>query len=138
MHRPELLALDEPTAGLDPTMQREFLSLVRESAGENATVLLSSHVLSEVAAVADHVAVIDEGRLRVARPLHELTSSTQRRIELTFDAPVPTQDLIAAPGVLAVPTTGRTALVTVAGSTAGLLPDRGAVARGLRRTASPT
>ena len=62
-HRPELLILDEPTSGLDPLLQHEFLTLVREAAADGATVFMSSHVLSEVEAVAGRVAIIRQGRL---------------------------------------------------------------------------
>ena len=61
MHRPDLLVLDEPTTGLDPIMQAEFLTLVGEVSRSGATVFLSSHILSEVEAVADTVAILREG-----------------------------------------------------------------------------
>jgi ABC-2 type transport system ATP-binding protein len=63
MHRPELLILDEPTSGLDPLMQREFLALVREAQSEGQTVLLSSHILSEIQHAADEVAVLTGGKI---------------------------------------------------------------------------
>lgn len=63
MHRPELLILDEPTSGLDPLMQREFLGLVREAQTRGQTVLLSSHILSEIQHTADEVAVLAGGRI---------------------------------------------------------------------------
>lgn len=55
MHEPPILLLDEPTSGLDPLMQHEFLALIREARAIGQTVFLSSHVLSEVQAVADQV-----------------------------------------------------------------------------------
>ena len=58
----ELLVLDEPTTGLDPLMQHEFLGLVREARERGTTVFLSSHVLSEVQRAADRVAVLRAGR----------------------------------------------------------------------------
>jgi ABC-2 type transport system ATP-binding protein len=61
MHRPELLMLDEPTSGLDPLMQQEVLGLIREARSQEATVFFSSHMLSEVEAVTDRVAIIREG-----------------------------------------------------------------------------
>lgn len=61
MHRPELLVLDEPTSGLDPLMQREFLTMVREARQAGQTVLLSSHILSEIQHTADDVAVLSRG-----------------------------------------------------------------------------
>ncbi|MER2137773.1 MAG: ABC transporter ATP-binding protein, partial [Arthrobacter sp.] len=61
MHDPELLILDEPTSGLDPLVQREFLELVGEARAAGRTVLLSSHVLSEIQQSADQVAVLSRG-----------------------------------------------------------------------------
>lgn len=63
MHQPDLLILDEPTSGLDPLVQREFLDLVREARDRGQSVLLSSHVLSEIQQVADEVAVISDGHV---------------------------------------------------------------------------
>ena len=60
MHEPELLVLDEPTSGLDPLVQREFLAMLREARQAGQTVLLSSHVLSEVQQAADDVVVLAE------------------------------------------------------------------------------
>lgn len=58
MHQLELLILDEPTSGLDPLIQREFLAMVREASAAGQTVLLSSHILSEIQHAADEVAVL--------------------------------------------------------------------------------
>ena len=58
MHRPELVLLDEPTGGLDPLMQQEVLRMLAEAQDNGATVFFSSHIISEVQAVADRVAVI--------------------------------------------------------------------------------
>lgn len=66
MHRPELLILDEPTSGLDPLVQREFLAMIREARDAGQTVLLSSHVLTEIQQAADDVVVLADGRV-VAR-----------------------------------------------------------------------
>lgn len=74
MHRPELLLLDEPTAGLDPLMQQEVLRMVREAKQEGVTVFFSSHIISEVEELAERVGIIREGRvaetvkLEVLRP----------------------------------------------------------------------
>nr|WP_294691218.1 ABC transporter ATP-binding protein [uncultured Friedmanniella sp.] len=80
MHRPELLVLDEPTGGLDPLVQREFLQLVREARDAGQTVLLSSHVLSEIQQVADEVAVLNQGRIVAAGPVASLRLHAVRRI----------------------------------------------------------
>ena len=62
-HDPELLVLDEPTGGLDPLMQEEFLAIVAERARQGTTVFLSSHDLDEVQRACDRVGIIREGRL---------------------------------------------------------------------------
>ncbi|MFF3038674.1 ABC transporter ATP-binding protein [Arthrobacter citreus] len=63
MHDPDLLVLDEPTSGLDPLVQREFLEMVAEARAAGRTVLLSSHVLSEIQHSADQVAVLSLGKV---------------------------------------------------------------------------
>ena len=63
-HRPELLVLDEPSSGLDPLVRRDILrAIIRTIADEGRTVLFSSHLLDEVERVADHVAIIEHGRI---------------------------------------------------------------------------
>lgn len=63
MHTPKLLILEEPTSGLDPLMQREFLAMVREARENGQTEVLSSHILSEIQQVTDDVAVLNKGRI---------------------------------------------------------------------------
>jgi ABC-2 type transport system ATP-binding protein len=70
VHEPQLLILDEPSNGLDPRQIIEMRRLIRSLAGRY-TVLMSSHILSEVARTADRVAVLLEGRLRGERTLAE-------------------------------------------------------------------
>ncbi len=62
LHEPDILIMDEPTAGLDPNQIREVRSLIRELSASR-TVLVSTHILQEVEAVADHVVIISEGRV---------------------------------------------------------------------------
>jgi ABC-2 type transport system ATP-binding protein len=120
MHEPELLVLDEPTSGLDPLVQREFLQLVREARDDGSTVFLSSHVLSEVEAVADVVGILRQGQLVVTDSVVNLQSQALRRVELTFSGPPAAGLLVGVPGVNDIHIQGRTALVTVEGSTAEL------------------
>jgi ABC-2 type transport system ATP-binding protein len=75
-YRPELLVLDEPSSGLDPIVRRDILGAVlRTIAGEGRTVLFSSHLLDEVEQVADHVTMINHGRIVLSAPLGELKAS---------------------------------------------------------------
>lgn len=121
MSEPELLILDEPTSGLDPLVQREFLQMLREVRAEGRTVVLSSHVVSEVEAVADAVGILREGRLVVADAMEDLKGSARRRIELTFAEPPPATVLQEVPGVRELRFDGRTARLVVEGSTADLV-----------------
>ena len=93
----ELLVLDEPTNGLDPLMQREFLALVREARERGRTIFLSSHVLSEVQRAADRVAVLREGALVAVGGVEELRRRARQRVEVWFDGPAPTEELAALP-----------------------------------------
>lgn len=75
-HRPELLVLDEPSSGLDPIVRRDILgAILRTIALEGRTVLFSSHLLDEVEQVADHVTMIDKGRVVLSAPLAEIKAS---------------------------------------------------------------
>jgi len=75
-YRPELLVLDEPSSGLDPIVRRDIVgAVIRTIADEGRTVLFSSHLLDEVEQVADHVTMIDHGRIVVSAPLEEIRAA---------------------------------------------------------------
>ncbi len=95
----ELLVLDEPTNGLDPLMQHEFLTLVRETRTAGTTVLLSSHDLSEVQRVADRVAVLRSGEVVARGTVQELRGRARQRLEIWFDGDPPAADLLKLPGI---------------------------------------
>jgi ABC-2 type transport system ATP-binding protein len=121
MHRPDLLILDEPTTGLDPLVQREFLGLVRDARDEGRTVFLSSHILYEVEAVADVVGILRQGELVVVESVDRLKAQARRRIDLTFAGVAPLAELERVAAVREVRPTGPTAHIVVEGSTAELL-----------------
>jgi ABC-2 type transport system ATP-binding protein len=99
MHRPVLLLLDEPTSGLDPLMQQEVLSLIREARADGSTVFFSSHVLSEVEAVTDRVAIIREGVIVETGETSTLTQRAMHHVKVRFLAPVDHAALASIPGV---------------------------------------
>lgn len=84
MHRPSLFILDEPTSGLDPLNQQEFFKLIHEAKAGGATVLLSSHVLSEVEHICQRVGIIRRGRLVKVARLEDLHEMRVRKIEVEF------------------------------------------------------
>jgi ABC-2 type transport system ATP-binding protein len=120
MHEPDLLILDEPTTGLDPLIQREFLALVRKARQQGRTVFLCSHILYEVEAVADMVAILRQGRLVVVQSVDKLKAQALRRIDLTFETPPPLDALRTVPGVREARSAGPTVQLVVEGSTADL------------------
>jgi ABC-2 type transport system ATP-binding protein len=99
MSRPDLLVLDEPTAGVDPLVQAEFIALVDEARAAGRTVFLSSHVLSEVQRVADDVIVIREGRVVATGALDELRQQARQPFTVWFDGDAPADDLLTVPSV---------------------------------------
>jgi ABC-2 type transport system ATP-binding protein len=93
----ELLIFDEPTSGLDPLMEQVFNECVAEHTAQGATVLLSSHILSEVERLADRVTIIRGGRAVETGSLQDLRHLRQNRVVAEVAGPVP--DLSTLPGV---------------------------------------
>jgi ABC-2 type transport system ATP-binding protein len=85
MHKPELLILDEPTSGLDPLIQDQFNQIIIEHRKQGNTVFISSHVLSEVEQLCDHVAFIREGRLIANKPIDQITIGLAKHIKIVTD-----------------------------------------------------
>ena len=98
-HKPDLLVLDEPTAGLDPLVQQTFFAVLREAVGEGRTVFLSSHVLSEAEKACDRVGIIRDGRLVKVDRVDALRDLAAHQVELRFTGPVPAAEFEALPGV---------------------------------------
>ncbi len=92
----ELLVLDEPTNGLDPIMENVFQEVLGESRTRGTTVLLSSHVLAEVEALADRISIVRDGRVVQSGTLTDLRAQTRTTIRATLMRPLPAP----APAVL--------------------------------------
>ena len=98
-HRPPLLILDEPTGGLDPLVQEEFLDIVEEVREEGRTVFFSSHNLAEVERVCDRVGIIRDGQLAAVETTETLVDKSFRHVVLTFAEEVDPEPFGALRGV---------------------------------------
>ncbi|WP_327342312.1 ABC transporter ATP-binding protein [Streptomyces europaeiscabiei] len=116
MRTPELLVLDEPTSGLDPLVQQTFLDLVAEAAAGGRTVFMSSHIMSEVEAVADRVGIIRDGRLVALDTVAALRAGAVRDIEVTFAHPVTAAAFARIDGRLRLDADGTTLTGQITGS----------------------
>jgi ABC-2 type transport system ATP-binding protein len=101
-HRPELLLLDEPTAGLDPLVQQTFFTLLRALVGAGHTAFLSSHILSEVEKACDRVAIIRDGRIDRIDRVEALRAVAAREVEIRFPGPVLPSVFASIPGVAGI------------------------------------
>jgi ABC-2 type transport system ATP-binding protein len=100
MSRPDVLLLDEPTAGLDPLMEEQFQQVAREAAARGQTIFLSSHILDEVQDLCDRVGILRAGRLVEVAALDDLRRLSATIFEIVVDGPLPELDDV--PGVSAV------------------------------------
>ncbi|TCN25184.1 ABC transporter ATP-binding protein [Mesobacillus foraminis] len=80
MHDPEVIILDEPSSGLDPLMQREFVDLLHEEKKKGKTILISSHIFSELEDTADIIAIIRHGKLIKTQDVHTLREEMAKNI----------------------------------------------------------
>lgn len=80
IHEPKLLILDEPTSGLDPLMQKNFFALLKEESDKGTTIFLSSHILSEVQAICNRVAIIKDGKIIKQDDMKNLRENLYKKI----------------------------------------------------------
>ena len=85
LHSPDLIILDEPTSGLDPLMQREFFDIIREENERGASVLFSSHILSEVQRLCHRLAIIKEGSIIKIDQVSALREEAYKKFKITAD-----------------------------------------------------
>ncbi|ARS35401.1 gliding motility-associated ABC transporter ATP-binding subunit GldA [Pontibacter actiniarum] len=103
VHDPQVLILDEPTTGLDPNQIVEIRSLIKRI-GQDKTVIFSTHIMQEVAAICDRVVIINRGKLVANSDVASLqTAGRDEKVTLVeFEAPIEAAALQAIPGVLRV------------------------------------
>lgn len=82
LHEPKLIILDEPTSGLDPLMQQKFFDLLRAENKKGATILFSSHNLSEVQRLCNRVAIIKEGKIVTVDKISSLQENNYKRFKI--------------------------------------------------------
>jgi len=82
LHEPKLIILDEPTSGLDPLMQQRFFDLLLEENKKGATILFSSHILSEVQRLCDRVAIIKEGEIVTVEKISSLKENNYKKVKM--------------------------------------------------------
>ncbi len=111
----ELLLLDEPTSGLDPLMEKVFQEAVGEAKKRGATVLLSSHIMSEVESLADRLSIIRDGRIVRTGTLADLRGTSRTTIRATVDHPL-ADDALATLAALGTATADGNRLVATVAS----------------------
>jgi ABC-2 type transport system ATP-binding protein len=82
LHEPKLIILDEPTSGLDPLMQQKFFELLEEENRKGATILFSSHILTEVQRLCNRVAIIKEGKIVTVEKISTLKENTYKKFKV--------------------------------------------------------
>ena len=106
IHGPQLLILDEPAANLDPRARIEFRTLIRELAADGKTILLSSHILTELSEICDTVTVIEKGKILASGTVREIVDGLRQRrtLSVRLAAPDPRLErfLLEQPGVVGV------------------------------------
>jgi ABC-2 type transport system ATP-binding protein len=85
LHQPKVIFLDEPTAGLDPLIQRKFFNLMREENKNGATIFFSSHILSVVQKICNRVAIIREGKIVEIQDIKTLQKDNYKKIRIIAD-----------------------------------------------------
>jgi ABC-2 type transport system ATP-binding protein len=98
MHDPDLVVMDEPTAGLDPLVQQQFNAFIRDERAAGKTVFLSSHVLGEVRQVCDRVGIIRDGRMVTVERVEDLLDRSGKVVRLRVAADLDA-DAVALDGV---------------------------------------
>ncbi len=85
IHSPKLIILDEPTSGLDPLMQKIFFEIIKEERDRGATILFSSHILTEVQKICDRIAIIKEGKILKEQNIQDLNEESYKTVKITTD-----------------------------------------------------
>lgn len=119
VHDPEVIILDEPTTGLDPLMQEEFNTLIKEQQSLGKTVFMSSHILSDVEQMCPRVAVIKDGKIVTIDSIENLRKQRRKHVTVSFASEMP--DLSLLPGIEKLKVEGLKAKFAIKGELNELL-----------------
>lgn len=120
MNNPDLIIMDEPTNGLDPLIQQTFMDMLREEAGHETTIFMSSHVLSEVEKTCNRVAIIKEGGIVAEEQVEALRQKSGKVLEVKFAQPL-TKEIFYLPGISNLTRVNGAYRMTVTGNLEELL-----------------
>ncbi|MSQ14791.1 MAG: ABC transporter ATP-binding protein [Dehalococcoidia bacterium] len=120
-HDPELIIMDEPTEGLDPLMQNELFSILKERSALGRTIFLSSHIISEVERLCDRVAIIRDGRLVAVEDVDAMRRRRSLRIEIEVASGQLPEAVLKMAGATLVSSSDSRAVISYQGDLAPLL-----------------
>jgi ABC-2 type transport system ATP-binding protein len=120
LHEPKLIILDEPTSGLDPLMQQRFFDLLEKENQKGATILFSSHILSEVQRLCDRVAIIKEGKIVQVEKIRTLKENNYKKFKIETVSKLP-DDFFSLPGVNQLEVKGKTISFIFRGNINGIM-----------------
>ena len=137
LHDPKVLILDEPASGLDPRARIEIKELIKELRRMGKTIMISSHILAELADFCNKIGIIERGKMLAAGDIDEIRQSIKEHrvleIELLNDADAAQRYIERQPGVLGVEATGNLLRVEYAGNLDDIVAlHRGLVEQGIR------
>ncbi len=121
MHDPELLILDEPTSGLDPLIQAEFNKIIMDHKKRGKTTFVSSHVLSEIQEICDHVAFVREGKLVDVRHMEGITEGLPKNVRITSKDKAVVSEISRLSGAKVLPVKGHVININYTGDLNDLL-----------------
>lgn len=100
MGDPEVLILDEPTSGLDPVMQNKFIEFIHEEKRLGKTILLSSHIFSEIDSTCDKIAIIKDGKIVSEFVADELKHASKKFYQIEFESQVDKESFVEKSGAI--------------------------------------
>jgi ABC-2 type transport system ATP-binding protein len=115
LHDPELLILDEPMSGLDPIGRKEVRDILTEERKRGKTLIITSHILTDIELLCDHVAIVNDGKLTASGALNELLKPEVRRVEIELTGVSEALRAIVQPAAVEIKEIGANLRIVVQG-----------------------